>query len=71
MTDKIFVKPAPGLKQRLPDNPREFLPEEGMEVERNAFWLRRLADGDVQLAAAPIEAVTVNKAAAKAPSKKE
>lgn len=68
---KIFVKPAAGMKQRLPENPREFLPEEGLEVERNAFWLRRMADGDVILADAPIEATTVNKSAVKAPSKKE
>lgn len=68
---KIFVKPAPGMKQRMPDNARAFLPEEGAEVERNAFWLRRIADGDVVLADASIEAVTVNKSAVKAPSKKE
>jgi hypothetical protein len=49
----IFVKPAPGMKQRMPENPREFLPEEGAEVERNAFWLRRIADGDVVLAKKP------------------
>lgn len=45
--EKMFVKPAPGLKVRLPDNPRAFLPDEGAEVERNSFWMRRLFDGDV------------------------
>lgn len=45
--EKMFVKPAPGLKVRLPDNPRAFLPDEGAEVERNSFWTRRLFDGDV------------------------
>lgn len=44
---KIFVRPAPGMKQRMPHNAHEFLPETGAEVERDAFWSRRLADGDV------------------------
>lgn len=44
---KMFVKPAPGLKVRLPDNPRAFLPEDGADVERDSFWMRRLFDGDV------------------------
>ena len=58
---KIFVKPAPGMKQRMPENPRELLPAEGAEVERNAFWLRRLADGDV-VEASPVTAVkTISK----------
>lgn len=44
---KIFVRPAAGLLQRMPDSPHEFLPEGGAEVEPNAFWHRRIADGDV------------------------
>lgn len=68
MSEKIFVKPAPGIKQRLPENPRAFLAEEGAEVERDAFWLRRVADGDVVLADG---APTVNKSAVKATLKKE
>jgi hypothetical protein len=50
---KMFVKPAPGLKVRLPDNPRAFLPDEGAEVERDSFWMRRLFDADVVIADAP------------------
>lgn len=61
--DKVFVKPAPGMKVRMPDNPREFLPADGAEVERGAFWLRRLRDGDVHEVQAP--------RAAKPSSKKE
>lgn len=68
---KIFVKPAPGLKVRLPENPRAFLPDDGAEVERDAFWLRRLRDGDVVEALAPVEAVTVNRSASKAGTRKE
>ncbi len=61
---KVFVKPAPGMKQRLPENPRAFLPEEGAEVERNAFWLRRLADGDVVEATAPTPTASTASSAA-------
>ncbi len=49
--EKMFVKPAPGLNVRLPDNPRAFLPDDGAEVERNSFWMRRLSEGDVVAAA--------------------
>ena len=60
--EKMVVKPAPGMKIRMPDNPREFLPTTGAEVERNAFWVRRLRDGD---------AIEVAKSAVKPSSKKE
>lgn len=40
------VKPAPDRK--VPDPEKGgFLPQEGREVEATAYWLRRLADGDV------------------------
>ena len=42
---KIFVKPAPGLIVLGPDG--LLVPEDGMEVEQDSFWLRRLADGDL------------------------
>lgn len=67
--EKMFIKPAPGLRVRREDNPRELLPTEGDHVPRTAYWLRRLAEGDVLLADAPIEAATVTKAAVKAASK--
>ena len=68
---KIFVKPAPGMKLRLPENPRAFLPEEGMEVERNAFWLRRIAEGDALESQAPIADSASRKTAVKAAANKE
>lgn len=50
-TDTIKVKPAEGLVVRDPVT-REVLPAKGRTVPRNAYWLRRLADGDVLDAAA-------------------
>lgn len=43
--NKIYIKPAPGLKVRTPQG--DFLPEEGATVERNSFWVRRIKDHDV------------------------
>ncbi len=42
----MFVKPAPGLKVRDPISKRH-LPASGQEVPMSAYWLRRLAEGDV------------------------
>ncbi|MCK9389766.1 MAG: DUF2635 domain-containing protein [Sulfuritalea sp.] len=40
------LKPAPG--RAVPDPEKGgFLPQEGRAVEATAYWLRRLADGDV------------------------
>lgn len=42
----MFVIPAEGL--RVPDPVlRDHLPEAGREVPRDAYWMRRLRDGDV------------------------
>lgn len=49
----VFVKPADGMKVRFPDNPAKLLPAEGDDVPRNAFWIRRLADGSVVEATPP------------------
>ena len=50
---KIFVKPAQaGLRVRMPPN-GDVLPDEGMEVERDSFWVRRINDGDVVEIEAP------------------
>lgn len=43
----MFVKPAAGLKVRDPYTKRH-LPESGKEVPESAYWLRRVAAGDVQ-----------------------
>jgi len=45
MTDEIFVKPGAGRRVRRPDG--VLLRDIGERVERNSFWLRRLADDDV------------------------
>lgn len=43
------VKPAPGRAVRDPQQKYRMLPEQGGEVPDNAFWQRRLRDGDVVL----------------------
>lgn len=48
----MHVKPASG--RQIPDPEKGgYLPPEGREVEASAYWLRRLAEGDVTEAAAP------------------
>jgi hypothetical protein len=42
----MFVKPAPGLKVRHPIS-KFHIPDSGIEVPEESYWLRRLADGDV------------------------
>lgn len=42
----IKVKPAEGLVVRNPADAKA-LPPKGKTVPRNAYWLRRLKDGDV------------------------
>lgn len=65
MSDRIFVKPAPGLTVRKPVG--GYLAEAGEEVNRESYWLRRLADGDVLEATPPAEAdKATEKAAPKA-----
>lgn len=44
--DQIFIKPADGLTVRDPITQRP-LAAEGERKLRNAYWLRRLKDGDV------------------------
>lgn len=74
----MFVKPAsntgaekdantgeyPRLKVLIPGPTREYLPDKGMLVPRNGYWLRRLKDGDViedkQGAIPPVAAQNVN-----------
>lgn len=40
------LKPAPGRACPIPEKPGELLPAEGAEVPRNAYWVRRVQDGD-------------------------
>lgn len=45
--DRLFIKPATGLQVRDPFTMRP-LAVEGESKMRNAYWLRRLRDGDVE-----------------------
>ena len=64
MSQEFFVKPAsPDRKVRKPSQRREYLAADGETVPRDAYWLRRLQDGDVVQAEPP-------KAAAPAPKSK-
>lgn len=46
----VFVRPRLGLRIRDPQT-GAYLPESGQLVPRDAFWLRRIKDGDVQTVA--------------------
>lgn len=49
----MYVKP---LHDHVPDPERGgYLAVEGREVEANTYWVRRIADGDVEEAEAPLE----------------
>lgn len=43
------VRPLGGRKLRLPERPRQILPEEGMKVVLSDYWLARIADGDAEV----------------------
>jgi len=51
--DRVYVKPAEGLKVRHPDA-RRHLHAAGEAVPRTSYWLRRLADGDVSEVPPPV-----------------
>ena len=57
----IEIKPTkPEVKVRKPNG--EHLSAEGEKVERTAYWVRRLRDGDVVVVTSPNEATeTVDK----------
>lgn len=53
------IKPKPGAKLRLPDQPDKRLPEEGIVVdELSPFWRRRALEGG-----ATVEKITTQPAA--------
>lgn len=52
---RMHVKPAPGRVVPDPER-RDELPEDGREVPRNAYWVRRLKDGDVTETKSPKKA---------------
>jgi len=45
VTENLYLKPAPGLVIKKPDGSK--LAADGEKVPRTSFWLKRLADGDV------------------------
>lgn len=74
--DLVFVKPLGGAKIRKPDT-KEYLKDEGEELERSSFWIRRQMAGEVSITKVAFvteEAVTAapkTKAAAKKKAKEE
>lgn len=44
----MFIKPMPGVLVRDPVS-KELLPPDGRNVEASGFWLRRLAEGAVEV----------------------
>lgn len=52
MTEKLFVKPAAGRLVRDPVT-LQALSDDGAEVTRSSYWLRRLRDGDVEAMTKP------------------
>ncbi|WP_153448478.1 DUF2635 domain-containing protein [Vibrio algicola] len=59
---KIYVKPnKANVKVRKPDG--KYLAEQGEEVTKSAFWVRRINDGDV-VASEPTPTTKPKKAAA-------
>ncbi|HXG47688.1 MAG TPA: DUF2635 domain-containing protein [Methylomirabilota bacterium] len=61
MAEKMFVIPRQGLVVRDPVT-RQPLPAEGGHVPRDAYWLRRLADGDLAMPATVSKSKPGNKA---------
>lgn len=51
MSQLVKLKPAAGLKVRMPATPGApaYLPEEGAAVEMNTYWYRHLQDGAVEV----------------------
>lgn len=49
----MFVKPTEGLKVRDPETMRH-IPESGKEVPESAYWIRRIACGDVLVVEAEV-----------------
>lgn len=48
---EIFLKPAPGRACPMPEKGGALLPVDGETVTLNAWWQRRLNDGDAVIVA--------------------
>ena len=46
MTTRVLVKPVEGRLVRIPGS-YEALPEKGKTLEKNSYWIRKEASGDV------------------------
>lgn len=53
---QIFVKPASGVKVRLPDT-KKHIPEAGCMVEETSYILRRIAEGSLTVEQKPVQPV--------------
>ncbi|WP_304168586.1 DUF2635 domain-containing protein [Lonsdalea britannica] len=59
---KITVKATPGVMVPREDNPRRYIDSDiGVEVEKSAYYLRRIADGDLVTVTAKATTTTVTK----------
>jgi len=67
MSDRVFLKPAPGKVVRKPVGGH--LSNEGEWVNQESYWLRRISDGDVvEVTTAPAEEAEAAAAAAIKPT---
>lgn len=48
MAERVWIKPAPGMRVCDPFDFRE-MPPEGKEVEMSSHWMRRVKDGDCEV----------------------
>lgn len=70
MKTRIRIKPArAGLIVRFPGNPARMLRADGEEVVKSSYWIRRIADGDVEYA--PESKIKLENVPAVAPSDEE
>ena len=54
----IFIKPAPGMRVRNPDQNYQLLPPEGEYVPRSPYWAKKIRDRVVLVVAGPAAAST-------------
>lgn len=64
----ITIKPAPGIVLHNPGNFMRPISEEGTQVEDNAYWRRRIADGDAVIVTEPSASAPIAPAVQGAPA---
>lgn len=60
---RVFVKPAPDRLVMIPNRPRQFVPEGGMEMELDRYVQRCIDRGDLVVAPTPAAAAPAAPAA--------